>query len=103
MRHGGSSDLLGLGDLILSCTDDQSRNRRFGLGLGKGKPIDETVQEIGQEVEGISAAREIHRMAKFYNIELPISQQVYETIYKNISPEQAVRNLLSRTLKSENA
>ena len=104
---GGEQDtfmgLTGLGDLILSCTDDQSRNRRFGLALGKGQGFDQAVNEIGQEIEGISAAREIHLLAEEHQIELPISEQVYEMIYENNSPEQAVNNLLSRTRKPENS
>lgn len=93
--------LAGLGDLVLTCTDDRSRNRRFGLGLGKGQPFDETINQIGQEIEGISAARQVHGLAQKYGIELPISEQVYRTIYQNTSPEQAVSNLLGRTPKSE--
>lgn len=93
--------LTGLGDLILTCTDNQSRNRRFGLGLGKGQSLNEIVSLIGQEIEGISAAREVRRLAQEHGIELPISEQVYQTIYHNLSPELAVSNLLGRTLKSE--
>jgi len=103
---GGKRDtfmgLTGLGDLILSCTDNQSRNRRFGLALGKGLSFDQAVSEIDQEIEGISAARELQRLAEENKIELPISEQVYQMIYENNSPEQAVNNLLSRTPKPEN-
>lgn len=93
--------LAGLGDLVLTCTDDQSRNRRFGLGMGRGEAFDMIVEEIGQEIEGIAAARQVHRLAQRLAIELPISEQVYQLIYENLAPEQTVNNLLSRALRSE--
>ena len=67
--------LAGLGDLILTCTDNQSRNRRFGLALGQGKDIATATQEIGQEIEGISAARETFLLAIKLAIDMPITEQ----------------------------
>lgn len=93
--------LAGLGDIVLTCTDNQSRNRRLGIGLGQGKRLDTMISEIGQEVEGISAAREIHQLAIKHNIEMPIAEQVYKVLYENVSPTTAVQNLLVREQKKE--
>jgi glycerol-3-phosphate dehydrogenase (NAD(P)+) len=95
--------LAGLGDLVLTCTDDQSRNRRLGLGLGEGKSLQETVERIGQEIEGIPAARVVHRLAQSHQIEMPISEQVYRILYDHLSPTEAVQNLLLREQKAETA
>ena len=93
--------LSGLGDIVLTCTDNQSRNRRLGIGLGQGKALQEILTEIGKEVEGISAAREIHQLAARHGIEMPISEQVYQVLYANVSPTTAVQNLLVRVQKKE--
>ncbi len=93
--------LAGLGDLILTCTDDQSRNRRFGIALGQGKPKEQAILEIGQEVEGISAARETYRLAKKYAVDMPITEQTYRVLYDGLSPLSAVQNLLQRDQKPE--
>jgi len=94
--------LTGLGDLVLTCTDDQSRNRRTGLALGKGKDLDAVVKQIGQVVEGVATAKEVVALAKKQNIDMPITEQVYNVLYKNSSPEQAVNALFNRTIKKEN-
>ncbi len=93
--------LAGLGDLILTCTDNQSRNRRLGLALGQGKNRQQATQEIGQEIEGVSAARETYLLAQKYNIEMPITEQTYKVLYENLDPRLAVQNLLTREQKSE--
>ena len=93
--------LAGLGDLVLTCTDNQSRNRRFGLALGLGKEITQARQEIGQEIEGISAAKETYLLAKKYNVDMPIATQTYKVLYENMSPLTAVQNLLGREQKAE--
>lgn len=93
--------LAGLGDLILTCTDNQSRNRRLGLALGQGKNRQQATQEIGQEIEGISAARETYLLAQKYRIEMPITEQTYKVLYENLDPRLAVQNLLTREQKSE--
>lgn len=104
-KLGGQADtfmgLAGLGDLILTCTDNQSRNRRFGLALGEGKSQPNALQEINQEVEGISAAREAYRLSNRYGVEMPITEQVYKVLFEQLSPKQAVQNLLTRDQKSE--
>jgi glycerol-3-phosphate dehydrogenase (NAD(P)+) len=93
--------LAGLGDLVLTCTDNQSRNRRLGLSLGQGKDKTVTLQEIGQEIEGISAARETFLLARKYGIDMPITEQVYKVLYEDLAPLTAVQNLLARDQKSE--
>lgn len=93
--------LAGLGDLILTCTDDQSRNRRVGLSLGRGIPLDETVKTIGQAVEGVKSAPEILRAARERAIEMPIIEQVYRVLYERCSPHAAVAALLAREPKAE--
>ncbi len=105
LKLGGQQDtfmgLAGLGDLILTCTDDQSRNRRLGLALGRGTNKQQALKEIGQEVEGISAARETHLLSQKLGIEMPITEQTYKVLYENLEPRIAVQNLLNRNQKSE--
>lgn len=93
--------LAGLGDLVLTCTDDQSRNRRLGLALARGASLDQARQEIGQEVEGILTSRAVHGLAQRYGIEMPISAEVYGVLYAGTTPAEAARNLLAREGKSE--
>lgn len=88
--------LAGLGDLILTCTDDQSRNRRMGLALAQGKSVNQALTEIGQVVEGVAAAREVARMAARIQVEMPICDQVNRLLNDGITPSQAVRALLER-------
>lgn len=87
--------------MILTCTDNQSRNRRFGIALGQGKNREQAIQEIGQEVEGISAAKETFMLAKKYAIDMPITEQTYRVLYEGLAPLSAVQNLLQRDQKSE--
>jgi glycerol-3-phosphate dehydrogenase (NAD(P)+) len=93
--------LAGVGDLILTCTDDQSRNRRLGLALGQGKRLQAAVDEIGQVVEGFNTAREVVQLARQYRVDMPIAEQVYHLLYEGLPPAEAVHNLLSRGIKSE--
>ena len=93
--------LAGLGDLVLTCTDDQSRNRRFGLALGRGGDMVAARASIDQVVEGIEAAKEARRLAHALNIDMPITEQVYQVLYHNLSPRVAVTQLLTREQKSE--
>lgn len=94
--------LAGVGDLILTCTDDQSRNRRFGLGLGQGLPRDEIAARIGQEIEGAAAVSAVRRLARAHGVEMPIAEQVYRILEEGLPPAEAVRNLLLREPKAEN-
>lgn len=93
--------LAGLGDLVLTCTDDQSRNRRMGLALAKGSSLEEARRLIGQEVEGVITARSVHNFAQRLGVEMPISEQVYRVLYENMTPEEATRRLLARESKHE--
>lgn len=93
--------LAGLGDLVLTCTDNQSRNRRFGLALGKGLTQQQAKDEIQQVIEGIETSRQIYYLAKQYKIEMPICEQVYKIVNKGLSVEEAVENLFHRELTAE--
>ena len=102
---GGSRDtfmgLTGIGDLLLTCTDDQSRNRRFGLAIGRGQTADEARAAIGQVVEGMVTAQEIMRLAHQFGIEMPITEQVDRVLHVGLEPRQAVEALLTREPKRE--
>ncbi|MBT3347511.1 MAG: NAD(P)-dependent glycerol-3-phosphate dehydrogenase [Thiotrichales bacterium] len=91
----------GLGDLILTCTDNQSRNRRLGLAIGGGENIERAISSINQVVEGAQAARDIVELAKANSIEIPISEQVSLVIHNNKEPQRAVQDLLQRGIKHE--
>ena len=93
--------LAGLGDLILTCTDDQSRNRRFGLAIGQGKTVEQAVVEVKQTVEGLRASKAIYLMAQAMSIELPIMEQTYQVLYHNKKPHDAVKALENRPQRSE--
>lgn len=93
--------MAGLGDLVLTCTDNQSRNRRFGLALGQGKGIEEAQDEIGQVVEGYRNTEEVYNLANRMNIEMPICEQIYYVLYKGKVVKEAAMDLLSRSKKDE--
>jgi len=93
--------LAGVGDLVLTCTDDQSRNRRVGLGLGSGKSLHEIREEIGQEAEGINTAREIYRKAHELGIPMPVTTEVYRVALEGKDAQTAVGELMQRDPKSE--
>jgi len=93
--------LSGLGDLLLTCTDNQSRNRRMGLAIGAGKSIEQAQEEIKQVVEGLQTAKLIYTLASAHQVEMPIVEQVYKVLHQNLPPKKAVYNLLSREYKSE--
>jgi glycerol-3-phosphate dehydrogenase (NAD(P)+) len=94
--------LTGAGDLILTCTDNASRNRRVGLALGQGKKLPDILSGLGQEAEGVATARELYQLAKRLNVEMPITTQVYRVLYENLPPQAAVEALLSREPRQEN-
>jgi glycerol-3-phosphate dehydrogenase (NAD(P)+) len=100
-RQETFNGLAGLGDLVLTCTDNQSRNRRLGLALARGEPAKAAMAAIGQEVEGVVTARAVHQIARTHGIEMPISEQVYAVLYEGRTPEAATRQLLERAGKSE--
>ncbi len=95
--------LAGLGDLVLTCTGDLSRNRQLGLAIGRGRGVEETVAEIGQVVEGIGAAKEVRRLAARHDVSMPISKQVYGILHEGWDPAEGVRRLLAREQKAERA
>ena len=93
--------LAGVGDLVLTCTDNTSRNRRVGLALARGRSLGDIVGELGQAVEGVASAREVHALARDHDIDMPITEQVYQVLFGGRSPEAAVTALLSRDPKIE--
>ncbi len=93
--------LAGLGDLVLTCTDDQSRNRRLGLALARGEAMEEARRQIGQAVEGIAAARDIRRLARDEGVEMPITETVHQVLFEGLDPAAAVRALLARDPRAE--
>ncbi|QFI53347.1 NAD(P)H-dependent glycerol-3-phosphate dehydrogenase [Aeromonas simiae] len=93
--------MAGLGDLVLTCTDNQSRNRRFGLALGAGKAVDTAMNEIGQVVEGYRNTKEVHLLAARCGVEMPICEQIYKVLYEGKDPKAAAIALLSRDKKDE--
>lgn len=93
--------LSGMGDLVLTCTDDQSRNRRFGLCLARGLSVKQALDEIAQVVEGVKTTEDARLLTEKYRVEMPIVQQVFEVIYKAKAPLDAVQDLLSRSPKQE--
>jgi glycerol-3-phosphate dehydrogenase (NAD(P)+) len=93
--------LAGIGDLILTCTDDQSRNRRFGLALGKGKSAQEAEEEIKQVVEGKRNAELVVELAKNHNVDMPITVAAWKILQGQLTPKEAMNHLLSREPKSE--
>jgi len=95
--------LAGLGDLVLTCTDNQSRNRRFGLAIAAGTAMDSAQKNIGQVVEGVLAARAVKQVAARANVEMPICEILYRVIHEGFAPKAAVKELMSRGLKSESA
>ena len=102
---GGRSETLmglaGMGDLVLTCTDDQSRNRRFGLALASGKTVDEAQADIGQVVEGYRVAREVRELARARQVDMPITEQVYQVLYEGQAPVSAVLALSTRPQRAE--
>lgn len=93
--------LAGVGDLMLTCTDDQSRNRRLGLAIGKDMGAQQAIAQIGQVVEGYRSVLEVRRRGLALGLELPICEQVYAVLYEGLSARDAVKNLLEREQKDE--
>ncbi len=93
--------LAGLGDLVLTCTGDLSRNRRLGLALGRGQGIEEAVREIGQVVESVQTADEVMRLARRHDVDLPIAEAVHAVLHGEITPGEGLRQLMAREQKAE--
>ncbi len=102
---GGQRDTLyglsGLGDLIVTCLSEHSRNRRAGKLIGQGKTLDEAKQEVGMVIESIDNIEVAHELGKLHNIEMPIVEAVYGILYEGLKPEDAVNILMNRAKKSE--
>lgn len=102
---GGQKETLyglsGLGDLIVTCLSEHSRNRRAGKLIGQGKSLEETKKEVGMTIESIDNIEVAHELGKLHNIEIPIVESVYGILYKGLTPEEAVNRLMNRTKKSE--
>ena len=93
--------LTGLGDLVLTCTDDQSRNRRFGLAVARGSSVEAAVRQIGQVVEGYHAARAVRKVAQEFGVDMPICEHVYRVIYEGLDITTVVETLMSRAVSAE--
>lgn len=93
--------MAGLGDLVLTCTDNQSRNRRFGLAIGQGKSVDQSVSEIGQVVEGYRNTEEVYLLAARLGVEMPICNEIFRILYEGKPVTDAAAELLGRDLKNE--
>ncbi|WP_368643499.1 NAD(P)H-dependent glycerol-3-phosphate dehydrogenase [Vibrio sp. HB236076] len=93
--------MAGLGDLVLTCTDNQSRNRRFGLALGQGKDVVSAQHDIGQVVEGYRNTKEVWLLAQREQVEMPIVEQIYQVLYLGKDARQAAQDLLARDKKAE--
>jgi glycerol-3-phosphate dehydrogenase (NAD(P)+) len=93
--------LAGMGDLVLTCTDDQSRNRRFGLALARGASVAQALRAIGQVVEGYNGALAVHRVAQRLGVAMPIVEQLYKVLHEHLDPRDAVTALMRRPLAHE--
>lgn len=93
--------LAGIGDLVLTCTDNQSRNRQVGIALGKGRKLQVTLAEIGQVAEGVATAREVRGLARRLQVDMPITEQVYRVLFEGLAPQDAVEALLRRESRQE--
>jgi glycerol-3-phosphate dehydrogenase (NAD(P)+) len=95
------SGLAGMGDLVLTCTGDLSRNRTVGLGLGRGQPVEEVLASMTQVAEGVRTAKSAHDLARKLQVEIPLHEAVYRVLYEKLPVRTAMTQLLSRELKSE--
>lgn len=93
--------LTGLGDLIVTCLSEHSRNRKAGKLIGEGKTLEETRKEVGMVIESIDNIQVAYKLGKMHNIEMPILNTVYDVLYSNLDPKTAVSNLMIRNKKSE--
>lgn len=93
--------LSGLGDLIVTCLSEHSRNRKAGKLIGQGKTLEETKKEVGMVIESIDNIDVAYQLGKINNIEMPIVNAVYEVLYNKLDPQEAVKNLMTRDKKME--
>jgi glycerol-3-phosphate dehydrogenase (NAD(P)+) len=95
------SGLAGMGDLVLTCTGELSRNRTVGLGLGRGQKLQEVLAGMTQVAEGVRTAKSVHDLAQKMGVEMPLHQAIYRILYEDLPPKAALQSLTSRELKSE--
>ena len=100
-NHNTFYGLSGLGDLIVTCLSEHSRNRRAGRCIGRGLTIEETKKEVGMTIESIDNIEVAHKLAEKYNIEMPIVSTVYDVLYNGLKPKEAVLQLMTREKKCE--
>ncbi len=93
--------LSGLGDLIVTCLSEHSRNRKAGYLIGQGKSLEETKKEVGMVIESVDNIEVAYELGKLHNIEMPIVETVYKVLYENLDPKEAVKNLMTRDRKME--
>lgn len=93
--------LSGVGDLVVTCTSQHSRNRRAGIALGKGKSLDETLEEVGMVVEGVKTTAAAYKLSQEHKIEMPIVEQIHQVLFEGQSPEEGVSNLMERVRTEE--
>jgi glycerol-3-phosphate dehydrogenase (NAD(P)+) len=93
--------LSGLGDLVLTCTGDQSRNRQVGLGVGRGKTLAQIQSAMHNVAEGVHTTRAVHALGRFRDIDLPITDQVHAMLFEDKNPQEAVHELMTRPLRWE--
>ena len=105
MRLGAKKDtfsgLAGIGDLILTCTGELSRNHYVGVELGKGRSLKSILSRMNMVAEGVRTTLSAHTLARRENVEMPISEQVYQVLYKNKPSRKAIEDLMSRALRNE--
>lgn len=100
-NHNTFYGLSGLGDLIVTCLSEHSRNRKAGRCIGRGLTIEETKKEVGMTIESIDNIEVAHKLAEKYNIEMPIVSTVYDVLYNGLKPKEAVLQLMTREKKCE--
>ena len=105
LNFGGQKDtfygLSGLGDLIVTCLSEHSRNRRAGKLIGLGKTLEETKKEVGMVIESIDNIEVAYELSKIHKVEMPIVEVVYKVIYEKLDPKEAVKKLMTREKKAE--
>jgi len=100
-RRETFSGLSGMGDLTTTCISTHSRNRWFGEELGKGKSVEEILDETEMAIEGVATSRSAYELAKKYSVDMPITEKIYQIIYEGKDPKLAVKELMRRDLKEE--
>jgi glycerol-3-phosphate dehydrogenase (NAD(P)+) len=93
--------LSGLGDLVLTCTGELSRNRTVGFEMGRGRTLDDVLATLGHVAEGVKTAKSAYELGRQLNVDMPITSEVYKVLYEGKSPRQAVVDLMNRALTRE--